>query len=161
MKLGLVIAALVAVAPIAGCAAQSTLPLASGVERISLRPQPPPFCGRCETAAVVVSADGRLVIERGHWAGNYRNWKRRREVRQVTPEQFAAFKGILETYKPSQNTPPGGTACANYISDNDGAIVEWIGGDGRRARVFDFGCLDDRAMNEAVRSAPKALGLVD
>lgn len=100
-----------------------------------------------------------MVIESGHWAGNYRNWQRWREVRQLAPGQFAAFKGILEPYKPKRDIPPSETACANYIADNDGAIVEWIGGDGRRTRVFDFGCLDDRAMNEAVRSAPKALGL--
>jgi hypothetical protein len=161
MKLGIGTVALIAVATLGACATEAASPPKSRGEQISFRPQPPPFCGRCETTDLVVSADGLLVIERGHWAGNYRNWQRRREVRQITPGQFAAFKGILEPYKPNRDTPPSEPACANYITDNDGAIVEWITDEGRRTRVFDFGCLDDRAMNEAVRSAPKALGLPD
>ena len=159
MKLGVETVALIAVAALAACATHAGSGPKSGVEQISFRPQSPPFCGRCETTNLVVSADGRMVIERGHWAGNYRNWQRRRKVRQVAPGQFAAFKGILEPYKPQRGTEPSETVCLNYMTDNDGVIVEWIGHDGHRARVFDFGCLDDRAMNEAVRSAPKALGL--
>lgn len=159
MKRGIETVALIAVALLAGCASQAPLQPGPALEQISFRPRSPPFCGRCETINVLASADGQLVIERGNWAGIYRNWERRREVRQITPSQFAAFRGILEPYKPDQNAPVREEACANFITDNGGAIVEWIGGDGRLARVFDFGCLDDRAMNEAVRSAPRALGL--
>lgn len=161
MKIGIESIALVVIVGVAGCATQASVPAKSGVEQISFRPQLPPFCGRCETVNFVVRENGQLIVERGHWAGNYRNWQRRREVRQITPEQFAAFKGILEPYKPNQNTSPGEIACVNYITDNDGTLVEWLGGDGRSTRIFDFGCLDDRAMNEAVRSAPKVLAIPD
>lgn len=161
MKRGIETVALIVVALLAGCASRAPLQPGPAAEQISFRPQSSPFCGRCATINVLAGADGQLVIERGHWAGNYCNWERRREVRQITPGQFAAFRGILEPYKPDQNTPVGEEACVNFITDTDGAIVEWIGGDRRLARVFDFGCLDDQAMNEAVRSAPRALGLQD
>lgn len=161
MKLRIETVSLIAVAVLAGCATQAPLPPKSGVEQISFRHQPPSFCGRCESFNFVVSAAGRLVIEKGHWAGNYSNWQRRREVRQISQGQFETFKGILEPYKPDLDTLRDHEGCANYITDNEGTIVTWLGGDGRRTRVFDFGCLDDPAKNEAVRSAPKALGIPD
>lgn len=161
MKLGIRTVALIAVALLAGCANQAPLQPRPAIEQISFQPQSPPFCGRCEAIKVLAGADGQLVIERGHWAGNYRNWERRREVRQITQDQFAAFRSILAPYKPDPNAPAGEVACANFITDNVGVIVEWIGGDKHLARVFDFGCLDDQAMNEAVRSAPRALGILD
>ena len=143
---------------LSGCA---TPPAPGGgvVERISFRPSPPPFCGRCETTAFTVGADGEVRIEKGYWAGSYRDWRIRRTVKHVTAEQFAAFKRRLAAYKPAGDVLEGERGCQSYLSDNDGVVVEWSGDGEARRRVFDFGCLDDRAMNETVRGAPSVLGL--
>jgi hypothetical protein len=143
---------------VSGCAGTPP-PGAAAIERISFRPDPPPFCGRCETTTFTVAADGEVRIETGYWAGSYHDWRRQRTVKHVTAEQFAEFKRRLAPYKPTHDLLQGEVGCRNYITDNDGAIVEWSNGAERLKRVFDFGCLDDRAMNEAVRGAPGTLGL--
>lgn len=148
---------LFAAATLSGCASLSRP--TQGAERISFQPQPAPFCGRCESTNLVVTADGQLHIEVGHWGGHYRNWKRERSIRQITLAQFEDFKRRLEAYRPAEDTLRGDAACVNYITDQDGVLVEWSNGEERQTRVFDFGCLDDPAMNEAVRTAPSALGL--
>ncbi len=129
------------------------------IERISYRPEPGPFCGRCETTQFTVRADGEVRIETGYWAGSYRDWRRQRTVKRVTAAQFAEFKRRLAPYKLPHDVMQGEVGCRDFISDNDGAMVEWSDGAVRVTRVFDFGCLDDRTMNEAVRGAPAALGL--
>jgi hypothetical protein len=150
--------ALCAGAALSGCAA-TPAPGAAAIERISFQPAPGPFCGRCENTQFTVGADGEVQIETGYWAGRYRDWRRQRTVKHVTAEQFAEFKRRLAPYKPTQDLLQGEVGCRNYITDNGGAIVEWSDSAERRKRVFDFGCLDDRAMNDAVRGAPSALGL--
>lgn len=72
----------------------------------------------------------------------------------MRPEQFLEFKARLAPYKPDRDVM---NDCKDYLTDNDGAVVEWITGEDTRVRVFDFGCRDDKAMVEAVRSAPKVL----
>jgi hypothetical protein len=152
------VVALIAVT-VSGCATVTQPPAAPGVQQISFELQEPPFCGRCETTKLVATSDGHLLIEVGHWGGNYRNWKRQRSVRPITLEQFAEFKQALDAYRPTQNALQSNEQCANYIHDQAGLLVEWTNGNERRVRVFDFGCADDRAMNEAVQAAPKVLGL--
>ncbi|UAL10861.1 hypothetical protein [Caulobacter segnis] len=142
---------------LAGCA--SAPPIAPAVERIAFAPTPPPFCGRCETVKFVASADGVLRVEAGYWAGNYRDWRRRREVRQITPEQFADFKARLAPYRGQRDIAGGEAGCQSYHTDDAGLRVEWVSDSGRRVRVFDFGCEDDPAMNRIVSAAPTALGL--
>jgi hypothetical protein len=154
--------AIVIVAAFLGGCAVVPMPepgLAPGVERISFEPQPAPFCGRCENTKLIVTRDGQLLVEVGHWGGNYRNWQRQRTVRRITSAQFANFKQALEAYKPKEDVLRVDESCANYTHDQDGLRVEWAKGEDRRVRVFDFGCLDDRAMNEVVRASPEALGL--
>ncbi|MDO8378284.1 hypothetical protein [Phenylobacterium sp.] len=152
-------AGLCAALTLAGCATPRVPAPKAEVERISFRPQGPPFCGRCENTSFVVAADGELRMDVGHWAGSYRTWVRKRSVRRISPEQFADFKRRLEPYRPVHDVLRPDEACRSFISDADGLTVEWIHGDERRVRVFDFGCLDDRAMNDTLRRASAALGL--
>lgn len=129
------------------------------VEQITFDPHPPPFCGRCETMKFVASADGVLRIETGYYAGHYKDWRRRREVRRITPEQFADFKARLAAYRGERDIVGGEEGCRTYHTDDAGLRVAWASGSDRRVRVFDLGCQDDPAMNKAVLAAPTVLGL--
>lgn len=157
MRLAVILFAPIAVAALSACASQPALD--RGVEQISFEPQPAPFCGVCETTSFVVTATGELRIEKGRWRGNYRHWERRRETKRVTAAQYEAFKQTLEPYVRGESGPTTTASCVDYIPDQDGALVRMTGKDGSRLRAFDFGCLDDSAMNDVVRSAPKVLGL--
>ena len=144
-------------AALAGCAGA---PMADpAVDRITYETTPPPFCGRCETLKFTASADGVLRVETGHYAGDYRDWRRRHEVRRITPEQFAEFKARLAPYRGERDIIGGEEGCRDYYSDDAGLRVEWASGSERRVRVFDFGCKDDPAMNNIVLAAPGALSL--
>ena len=143
----------------AGCATAPREQIGSGVERISYETQPPPFCGRCDSTIIMASANGRLVIETGHWAGRYRDWRRQRSVRQITPAQFEDFKRRLEPYRPAKGDVQGDTGCTHFITDNDGVLVKWSGAGEPRIYLFDFGCLDEKVRNQIVRTAPAALGV--
>ncbi len=153
------VAVLCAALTLVGCGTPRGPALNTDVERISFRPDAAPFCGRCDSTSFVVAADGELRVDVGHWAGRYRNWVRKRSIRRISPEQFADFKRRLEPYKPAHDLRRPDEACGSSISDADGLTVEWTHGDERRVRVFDFGCLDDRVMNDILRGAPAALGL--
>ena len=152
--------AILSAAVLGGCTTvpASEVGLAPGVERISFLPETAPFCGRCENTKLIATSEGQLLVEVGHWGGKYRNWQRKRTVRRITSVQFANFKQALEAYKPKEDVLRGDENCLNYIHDQDGLRVEWAKGEDRRVRIFDFGCLDDRAMNEAVRASPETLG---
>lgn len=144
-------------AMLAGCV--SSHPVDPNIERIAFEPMAPPFCGRCESTKFVVGADGVLRIETGYYAGHYRDWRRHREVRRVTPDQFADFKARLAPYREEANVVIGEAGCRKYHTDDAGLRVEWVSGSERRVRIFDFGCEDDPALNKIVLSAPGALGL--
>ena len=135
------------------------MPANPTVERIAFEPTSPPFCGRCETVKFVASADGVLRLETGYFAGDYKDWRRHREVRRITPEQFADFKARLAPYRGERDIIDGESGCRKYHSDDAGLRVEWASGSERRVRVFDFGCEDDPTMNKIVPAAPSALGL--
>jgi hypothetical protein len=141
---------------LSACASASPSP---DVERISFEPSPPPFCGRCETTRFTVGADGLLRGETGYWAGRYTDWRRQRFTRRVTPEQFAAFKQRLEPYRPDADRSVNQYACGAYIPDDAGVRIAWELGEERRTLHVDLGCADDRAMNDALVDAPRALGL--
>lgn len=126
------------------------------MDRISFEEQPPPFCGRCETTSFIALSDGRVLVERGYWAGDYRNWRTRRRTIDTTPEQYSRFREALAPYKPTRDTAPSDD-CATGLSDQDGVIVRWSEDGTEVYRYFDFGCLDDPVMNEAVRRAPQEL----
>jgi hypothetical protein len=147
-----------AAASLVGCASPARPHIPSGTEHISFRPQPGPFCGRCETKELTVAPDGWVAITTGHWAGNYRNWTQRRTVRTITPEQFEEFRHRLDvlTRLPEGQ---GNHRCTEHATDLGGIIVEWVKGTERRVRTVDFGCLDDRELIDAVLAAPEALGL--
>ncbi|ENZ83488.1 hypothetical protein OR37_00791 [Caulobacter vibrioides OR37] len=140
-----------------GCA--NTPPVDPTVEHIAYALEPPPFCGRCETVKFVASEDGVLRIETGYWVGNYKHWRRRREVQRITPAQFADFRVKIAPYRGERDIVGGEKGCRKYHPDDASLRVEWILGSDRRVRVFDFGCEDDPGMNRTVLAAPSALGL--
>lgn len=142
---------------LAGCATLPEIP--EGLEKIAFEPQPPPFCGRCETTNFVAVSDGRVWIERGYWVRDHKDWRVSRRLVHTSPEQFVLLRERLEPYKSPRSTGSSETDCGSYISDNDGAIVTWSSNGVETRRVFDFGCLDDREMNDAVRNAHDVLGI--
>lgn len=125
-------------------------------EWIAFDEQTPPFCGRCDSTRLVALSNGRVLFERGHWEGNYRDWRASRRAVQVSSEQYARFREALAPYKPLRDAVPD-AECADYITDQDGAIVVWLEDGIEVTRVFDFGCLDDRGMNDAVRNSVQLL----
>ena len=77
---------------------------------------------------------------------------------QVPSERYTRFKEALAPYKPLQDTVPE-PDCADYITDQDGATVVWLEDGIEVTRVFDFGCLDDRRMNDVIRQSTQLLSL--
>lgn len=141
----------------AGCASPGLAEFRSGEsEWIAFEEQPPPFCGRCDSTQLVALSSGRVLIERGHWEGNYRDWRVSRHTVQLSSDQIARFRATLAPYKPMRDTVPDAD-CADYITDQDGAVVTWREDGIEVRRVFDFGCLDDRQMNDAVRQSIRSL----
>ena len=141
----------------AGCASPGLAEFRSGEsEWIAFDEQPPPFCGRCDSARLVALSSGLVLIERGHWEGTYRDWRVSRHTVQLSPDQNARFRATLAAYKPLRDTVPAAD-CADYITDQDGAVVTWLEDGNEVRRVFDFGCLDDRQMNDAVRQSIQRL----
>jgi hypothetical protein len=142
---------------LAGCASPGLAEFRSDAsEWIAFDEQPPPFCGRCDCTRLVALGDGRVLIERGHWEGNYKDWRVSRRFVQVSSEQYDRFRETLAPYKPVRNTVPDAD-CAAYLTDQDGATVVWLDDGIEVSRVFDFGCLDDRQMNDAIRQSIQRL----
>lgn len=126
-----------------------------GLERIVYDPQPPPFCGACETRTITVAADDTVWIEDGHWAGDYSNWTVRRRRLAGEPGTYARLRDALAPYRPATERLPtfAGEGCEHYLTDNGGAVITWSGVSGAVRRILDHGCLDDRAMNDAIEAA--------
>lgn len=140
---------------LAGCAGSPAFDVPQGMDRIAFEEQPPPFCGRCETTSFIALSDGRVMVEQGYWAGDYRNWRTRQRIIETTPEQYGRFREALAPYKPARSAPP--PDCATGLFDQDGAIVRWFEDGTEVYRYFDFGCLDDPESNDAVRRALQEL----
>ena len=140
-----------------GCANPGLEEFRSGEsDWIAFDEQPHPFCGRCDSTRLVALSSGRVLIERGHWEGNYRDWRVSRRTVQLSSDQLARFRATLAPYKPLRDTAPDAD-CAGYITDQDGAVVTWLEDGNEVRRVFDFGCLGDRQMNDAVRQSIQPL----
>ena len=102
--------------------------------------------------AFVAAAVSGVWIENGHWAGSYREWRVSKRHVQLTSQHFARFRDRLEPYRPAFDTIPEVGDCKSHMSDAGGSVT-WAWGNSVVKRVADFGCLDDRAMNNAVGSA--------
>ncbi|NGM52276.1 hypothetical protein G5B46_21920 [Caulobacter sp. 602-2] len=143
---------------LSACASVPSSP--PGIESITYRPSPPPFCGgRCETTTFTVGIDGVVRGETVYQPGRFGDWRRRRILRQVTPERVAAFRRALEPYRPAADRSVQQDSCQAYWTDQDAVSIEWSKGDERVTLFVDLGCQDDLAMNDVLRQAPGALGL--
>ncbi len=131
-------------------------------ERITYATSQGPFCGRCESLKVVAAVDGRVSVERGHWAGRYKVWRVSRQMFRVLPEQVALFRERLAPYRPAGSVRMNELAQCNTLTDDLPEVsVTWSGPDRDDHLTFAFGCdFDTRvSMREALRDAPAALGL--
>ena len=152
-------------ATLAACVSVPRSPTApSGVsdQLITLENEPGPFCGRCDNVKITALSDGRVWMEHGYWAGNYRDWRVERRLEQVLPERFARFREALRPYRPKgelalQDKPP----CKTFQPDVGGARVEWKDATGEDKLILNFGCDPEgkRAMADSVRAAPDLLGI--
>jgi hypothetical protein len=113
--------------------------------------QQPPFCGRCETRKVTVTADDSIWIEDGHWAGHYSDWRIRRRTIQGEPGTYARFRDALAPWRVMVDRSPSyeGEGC---ISDDGGAILTWATSSDSVRRSLDHGCPADRVILDAVEA---------
>jgi hypothetical protein len=150
---------------LATCAAGPRAPAAPrtpGEELIAIESSPGPFCGRCETLKLTASSTGQVWIERGYWAGEYSIWQVRRRRVRVTPERFAQLREHLRPHRPQGELLLDRPEACSYFEDDAGEVrVEWRGGGGDSRLRYDFGCDGDtrRAMADALRRAPRPLGI--
>jgi hypothetical protein len=109
-----------------------------------------------------VANDGRVWIEQGHWAGEYRNWRSTRQEAQVSAENLSRFRARLDEYRPQgelilADQPP----CATFDTDNSGVHIAWRDEQGLDRLDYNFGCEWEarRAMAEALKAAPALLSI--
>lgn len=151
---------------VAGTLAACALPAAQpqpGAEVITYETSPGPFCGRCDALKLIVSSDGQMKIERGHWAGSYKDWRTVRTRRRISAIEFERFKARLAPYRPVgdlrlDQVPP----CGGMTSDLASYHITWSGGGAANASlVFDNGCdFQARAAERtAIATAPEILGV--
>ncbi|MGZ8370444.1 MAG: hypothetical protein ACXWVH_05250 [Caulobacteraceae bacterium] len=133
------------------------------IEMISYSAAPAPFCGRCESLDLTVSADGNLLIELGYWAGRYRDWRVRRARKRITAEQFKAFREILAPFRPigARELREGSPFCETVLTDQGESSVRWVGGGPDASLKYDWGCDPERwrSLRDALRKAPKIVGV--
>jgi len=156
---GVFAAVLIAVLQLGACA---SVPARQSAESITYDPEPPPWCGRCETRKVTVSADDTIEIEDGHWAGRYADWRVTRRSVQAELGTYARLKEALAPFRPSVERIPqsDGEFCAGeFWSDSGGVVLTWAGPEGAVRRWITYGCSTDRPMNDAVQAARAALPL--
>lgn len=147
---------------VAACAATRRTSSPSTGELIVYETVPGPFCGRCDSMKLTVTADGLVSVERGHWAGRYKDWRVSKQTLRATPAQAALFRSRLAPYRPSGsvhfNGPPH---CKLLTSDLPEVSISWSQPGQMDRLTFDFGCDTNAmtAMREALRDAPTALGV--
>jgi hypothetical protein len=111
---------------------------------------------------VTAQSDGRVWIEHGYWEGRYTDWTVERRLEHVPIGNFAKFRDQLSRFRPHgvlalNQKPP----CKTFWNDVDGVRVEWRDQASDDKLFLNFGCdpQENRAMADAVKSAPELLGL--
>jgi hypothetical protein len=123
---------------------------------------PGPWCGRCDTLKITAAEDGRAWVERGWWAGRYEDWRVKRELLTVTPEQLADFRALLDQHRPNGELwlrdPP---ECRVFYTDDEERSVSWRRADGEDKLWYNFGCDPETrsALRNDLEAAPGALGV--
>jgi hypothetical protein len=155
----LIISALIVV--VWGCAS-SRHAQPSEIQGVTFETYTGPFCGRCDTTKITVANDGRVWIEQGYWAGDYRNLRTTRQQAQVSPEALNRFRARLDAYRPQgelilADQPP----CAEFTTDTSGVHVTWRDEQGEDRLDYNFGCDGEarQAMAEALQTAPALLAI--
>lgn len=145
-----------------GCVSTDGTETPSEVHGVAFETYPGPFCGRCDTTKITVGNDGRVWIEQGHWAGDYRNWRTTRREAEVSAETVSRFRARLDEYRPQgelalAEQPP----CEAFTTDNSGVHITWRDEQGRDRLDYNFGCDWEarRAMAEALKTAPALLDI--
>lgn len=149
------------VALLSGCAS-SREPQRASEDRILYATSPGPFCGRCDSLKLTVWPDGRVSVERGHWAGRYTDWRVSRKSLKATPEQAALFRQLLAPYRPAGAVRfDGPPHCATLTDDLPGVGVTWLEARREDHLEFSFGCdTETRSLVvEVLRGAPALLGV--
>ena len=150
---------------VTGCATERTVapPLDGLGEAIVYETDSGPFCGRCDSTQLILASDGRIWVEHGYWAGDYRNWRVRRRLVRSTPEAFARFRDRMSPFRPTGvlwlREP--GPDCATFLTDGSEVRLRWLG-DGADAELwFAYGCdpIRHAALHDAVAEAVAELGL--
>jgi hypothetical protein len=138
------------------------VPPSPTTELISYTTMPGPFCGSCDSVTITALSDGRVWIEHGYWAGEYKDWEKTIQHTRVSAEQFARFRGLLMPYRPTgdlwlRDKPP----CATFWTDMPELKIVWRGGGRDGSLWFNYGCdpATHEAMIKAFDEAPSALGI--
>lgn len=115
---------------------------------------PGAHCTACDTIKISVAPSGKVLIERGRWTGDNRDWRYRKSVAHVPPARAAAFAARVNAYRPTGDKALG--SCP--ASSGDGLSIEWIAAERQDRLTVTFACSDAQAA-EALRHAPDLLGL--
>lgn len=80
----------------------------------------------------------------------------------INEEQYSAFAGTLERYRPKSDIIYDGRAggpCEQMATDQQSIQVTWRGGGNTRKLYYNFGCDREKhaAMSAALANAPKML----
>lgn len=133
---------------VSGCATAAPPGASPGVERISYRYQAPYMCGgQCEVTNFMMTSEGVLWVE-----ASERSRRPVRRTLQLKHSVLVALKEEITAYKPPHDLLNPQEGCKRYLTDQDGAMIQWWNGFETRVRVVDFGCQDDPKMNETLRS---------
>ena len=127
---------------------------------ISFANTPGEHCGTCETVKISVAASGKVLIERGKWSYDHRNWLYRRSTSNVGPERAAAFAARLGADRPNGDQVLAGDATCPATED-DGLTIEWISSVRQDLLTVQFRCPTgrDSQLAQRLRHAPGLLGL--
>ena len=133
---------------VAGCASTAMRGPPLDLEVLVYETEAAFMCGRCDSLKFSLAADGRMWIERGHWAPGRTVWLRDRRFEQVSPETAAQVLALVAPYRPAVDAPEHSAACEERFPDQGGVHLSWrSGGSGKTIRYS--GC--DPAQNEVLR----------
>lgn len=122
---------------------------------------PGPWCGRCDTLKITAAADGRVWIERGYWAGDYRDWRQSRQLVVHSPEEVAAFRAVLEPHRPRGELLLQDEGCETFLTHMENRRIVWRSAGGVDLLAYNFGCDANKRgqLRDDLNAAPDALGI--
>jgi hypothetical protein len=131
-------------------------------ELVTYETRPGPFCGRCDTLKISAASNGRVLIEQGYWAGDYRDWRVVRRSLRVKRAQFARFRSHLAPYRPvGEHWLRDQEGCTPFMTDMPEILVSWRGSGADGRLWFNLGCDPEKwaPLARALTTAPTHLGI--